>query len=375
MLIQLKNYFTVDKVDALISSKVLFNGIAVSNETDKYLTKTGVEASEYPDAWRNPLGHLGIFSHNWTEKEKALLIPSQPFVRRQDFPSAFEKNIYRSSNALKGLKNIGYNVLAVTSPYQPENGEAYQRKFNAASNAFKNWFSINVGPRYEITNDETFVDMLDDIEAKITTIEAKGEIVDAVNSKFKVVPGHEVVLLNGISLQKEVLPSAAIGFGLPEDGVYPYVYVYDLIDEKEVITWQINKAAKKDEMLQLKFSIELKSLASTEVKHILSTNDKALINYMSSEDMDKRLIDFTKTKSMPSPSIEIEMGRLVVNYVDINGVEEIVDDSVDKPDDSKTDQPSPELPNTGFSNTLLYSAALFIGEGLILILVNRTREE
>ncbi len=52
-----------------------------------------------------------------------------------------------------------------------------------------------------------------------------------------------------------------------------------------------------------------------------------------------------------------------------------MDDSVDKPDDSKTDQLSPELPNTGFSNTLLYSAALFIGAGLILILVNRTREE
>lgn len=214
-----KNYFTVDKVDALISSKVLFNGIAVSDETDKYLTKTGVEASEFPDAWRNPLGHLGIFSHNWTEKEKALLIPLQPFVRRQGFPSAFEKNIYMSGSALKGLKNLGYNVLAVTSPYQPENGEAYKRKFNAASNAFKNWFSINVGPRYEITNDETFVDMLDDIEAKITTIVAKGEIVDEVNSKFKVVPGHEVVLLNGISLQKEVLPSGAIGFGLPEDGL------------------------------------------------------------------------------------------------------------------------------------------------------------
>ncbi len=135
------------------------------------------------------------------------------------------------------------------------------------------------------------------------------------------VPGHEVVLLNGISLQKEVLPSGAIGFGLPEDGVYPYVYVYDLMDEKEVITWQINKAAKKDGMLQFKSSIELKSLPSTEGKHVLPTNDKALINYMSSEDMDKGLIDFTKTKSMPSPSIEIEMGRLVVNYVDINGVE------------------------------------------------------
>lgn len=38
------------------------------------------------------------------------------------------------------IKDAGYNVLAVTSPYQSEDGESYKRKFNAASNAFKDWF-------------------------------------------------------------------------------------------------------------------------------------------------------------------------------------------------------------------------------------------
>lgn len=45
-------------------------------------------------------------------------------------------------------------MLAVTSPYQPEDGESYKRKFNAANNAFKDWFEdwfeINIGKRYEI---------------------------------------------------------------------------------------------------------------------------------------------------------------------------------------------------------------------------------
>lgn len=91
-----------------------------------------------------------IFFHTWIPAELDLVIPSFSFTQRSDFPTAFEKNIYLSGNEFLDIKDAGYNVLAVTSSYQPEDGESYKRKFNAASNAFKDWFEINIGKRYEI---------------------------------------------------------------------------------------------------------------------------------------------------------------------------------------------------------------------------------
>lgn len=231
------NFFTVEKIDDLIRNKVLLSGTSVSDETKKYLVETGSSVGEYPDNWRNPYASYGFINHTWTAEEKATLITNSAYTQMADFPTAFEKNIYLSGNEFLEMKQQGYNVIAVTSPYQPEDGSAYKRKFNATSNAFKDWFEQNIGERYETTENETFVDMLDDLESDLTYLVGKGEIVDVVAPEFAVVSGYETVTLNGIELAKTVLDNGDIAFGSKNNGVYPYVYHYEKIDDEEVITW------------------------------------------------------------------------------------------------------------------------------------------
>ncbi|MEG0469598.1 MAG: hypothetical protein RR562_06785, partial [Longicatena sp.] len=308
------NFFTVDKVDDLINKKVFFNGTAVSSETDKYLTQTGSSVGEFPDIWRNPYAGYGIINHTWTSEEKALLISDWRYTQRADFPTAFEKNIYLSGNEFLELKDAGYNVIAVTSPYQPDDGSAYKRKFNAASNAFKDWFESNIGDRYEITEGESFVNLLDDLESELTYLLGKGEIVDVVDSHFEVLPDTAQITLNGAPLPKTTLDNGDVAFGTAQDDVYPYVYHYEKVDGKEVITWSIHKEARKDDLLQFKFGIKLKEVPAAAGEYIYDTNEAADIDYLSSKEVKDGITEFTKTQPMPSPHVTITVGAVTAKY-------------------------------------------------------------
>ena len=341
------NFFTVDKVDDLINKKVFFNGTAVSSETDKYLTQTGSSVGEFPDIWRNPYAGYGIINHTWTSEEKALLISDWGYTQRADFPTAFEKNIYLSGNEFLELKDAGYNVIAVTSPYQPDDGSAYKRKFNAASNAFKDWFESNIGDRYEITEGESFVNLLDDLESELTYLLGKGEIVDVVDSRFEVLPDTAQITLNGAPLPKTTLDNGDVAFGTAQDDVYPYVYHYEKVDGKEVITWSIHKEARKDDLLQFKFGIKLKEVPAAAGEYIYDTNEAADIDYLSSKEVKDGITEFTKTQPMPSPHVTITVGAVTAKYVDENGVE--LDPSVTTTGETGTDYSTTEKTIAGYT--------------------------
>ncbi|MEG0528693.1 MAG: hypothetical protein RR531_14375, partial [Longicatena sp.] len=183
-----KNVFTVNSVDNLIRNKMYFNGNVIQSDYEKYLINTGKDASEYPDSWKN--------THTWTVEELDGLATSAEATNRQLFPTSFEKNIYMSGNEFLKIKNKGYNIIGLTSPYQEEDGSSFKRKFNAASNAFKDWFELNIGTRYESTKNESMRDILDDLSAEWSYLIGKGEIVDTVNDKFIVIDGFETVSLN-----------------------------------------------------------------------------------------------------------------------------------------------------------------------------------
>lgn len=310
--------FTVSSVNNLIENKVLFSGTAVSTETDKYLTKFGPEASEYPDSWRNPLAHYGIINHTWTQAEKDTLITNYAFTTRDDFPTSFEKNIYQSGHQFLEMKNEGINVVAITSPYQAGT-ETWQIPFNAASNAFKDWFEVNIGKRYDSLRNETFVDMLDDIESEIVYLVGKGTIDDVIDSRFDVIENSAEVLLNGTALPATQLSSNEIGFGSADNGTYQYVYRYNVIGDKEVVSWDINKEARIDDLLQFKFGVKLSTLPTSVGVHTLETNEHAAIEYITSKEVKDGVTDYTKVQSMPSPTVQIEMGEIITRYVDTNG--------------------------------------------------------
>lgn len=312
--------FTEDAVNNLILNKVLFSGTSVTDETEKYLTQTGEAVGEFPDNWRNPYAPY-ITSHTWTSEEKALLIEDLSFTKKKEFPTAFEKNIYLSGNKFLELKDAGYNVIAVTSPYQPDDGSSYKRKFNAASNAFKDWFESNIGDRYEITEGESFKNLLDDLESELTYLLGKGKIVDIVDSHFDVLPDTAQIMLNGTPLPKTTLDSGDVAFGTPQDDIYPYVYHYEKVEGKEVITWSINKEARKDDLLQFKFSIKLKEVPAAAGEYIYDTNEAADIDYLSSKEVNDGVKEFTKTQTMPSPYVPITVGAVTVKYVDEDGIE------------------------------------------------------
>lgn len=297
---------------------MLFSGTTVSAETDKYLTKFGPEASEYPDVWRNPYAHVGVINHTWTQEEKDTLIADYSFTARDDFPTSFEKNIYQSGRQFLQLKNEGVNVVAVTSPYQ-EGTESWQISFNAASNAFKDWFELNIGDRYESSRNESFINMLDDIESELVYLVGKGTITDIVDSRFEVIPNTAQVLLNGTALAPTQISSNEIGFGTPDNSVYQYVYRYSVEGGKEVIRWDINKEARVDDLLQFKFGIKLITLPTTVGVHTLETNESANIEYLSSKEVKENITDYTKTQSMPSPTIQVEMAQVISNFVDEDG--------------------------------------------------------
>lgn len=63
-------FFTVDKVDNLIRNKTFFNGVSVSDETEKYLTQFGPSIGEYPDSWRNPYANYGTLITHGLHKKK-----------------------------------------------------------------------------------------------------------------------------------------------------------------------------------------------------------------------------------------------------------------------------------------------------------------
>ncbi len=303
--------FTVDAVDKLVHQKIFFTGTPVSAETDKYLTQTGPDAGEFPDGWR--------VLHTWTIEEKSKVIVDWTFTQRKDFPTAFEKNIYKSAHEMLDIKNTGINILAVTSPYQAEDGSAYKRKFNAASNAFKDWFEINIGTRYEITENESFTNLLDDLESKYTYLLGKGEIVDVIADKFTLVPGKQDVVLNGIVLPQTELGNGDVAFGTEVNGVYPYVYHYENVDGEETVTWNINKEARKDDLLQFKFAIRLKEIPSDAGEYLFDTNESAHIDYISSKEVDDGVTTYTKTQDMPSPKAPVNVGEVIATYVDADG--------------------------------------------------------
>lgn len=52
-----------------------------------------------------------------------------------------------------------------------------------------------------------------------------------VNSDFKVVPGNEMVSLNGTPLIITALGNGDLAFGRANNGVYPYIYHYEINSE------------------------------------------------------------------------------------------------------------------------------------------------
>lgn len=307
-----KEVFSIEAVDRLIRDKVFFTGTPASAETEKYLTQTGPDVGEFPDSWRT--------FHNWTESEKSKVIVDWTYTQRKDFPTAFEKNIYKSAHEMLDIKQTGINIIAVTSPYQPDDGSVYKRKFNAASNAFKDWFELNIGSRYEITENESFTNLLDDLESKFTYLIGKGEIRDVIASEFEVIPGKEEIILNGETLNSAILDNGDIGFGTPVDNFYPYVYHYETINGKEVVTWYINKEARMDDLLQFKFAIKLKEIPNESGEYWFDTNESAKIDYLSSKEVNDGVSDYTKTQVMPSPQAPVSVGKVLIHYIDEDGM-------------------------------------------------------
>lgn len=214
------------------------------------------------------------------------------------------------------------NVIAVTSPYHDiSDGQTYKYKFRSASDAFKLWFEQNIGSRYEVTENETFVDMLDDLESELNYLVGKGEIVDVVTPEFEMVSGYEKVTLNGNELPKTVLDSGDLAFGDEENGVYPYVYTYEKNNGVETVKWIINKAASVGDQLKFKFGIKLIDIPTSPGSHTLNTNLSADIHYMTSKEVGEGVTSYTKTQSMPSPTVNINIGEVISKYVDEDGVE------------------------------------------------------
>ncbi|TLG73016.1 MucBP domain-containing protein [Culicoidibacter larvae] len=308
---------TVDAIANLIDNKVFFNGTPVDSQTEPYLLQAGAAIGEYPDSWQYS------FIHTFTEAEKATM-PTYTLTRSAAWPTMMEKNIYLTGNLFKDMKASGYNVMAVTTPYQPQTGaggEAYKIKFNTVTNSYKDWFEQEIGTRYETTNGDTFLDMLDDIESELIYLLGKGKITDVVHPDFKIVPGIQpTVLLNDVALAVTDLGNGSYGFGSEDNGVYPYVYnVSTDVNGKETVTWDINKEATKDDVLKFTFRIELKDIPNQPGDYTYDTNESAVVDYMDSKEAKEGVSDFTKQTSLPSPQVTVKRVGVLVRHVDEAG--------------------------------------------------------
>lgn len=308
---------TVDAVANLIDNKVFFNGTAVDSQTEPYLLQAGAAIGEYPDSWRYS------FVHTFTDAEKATM-PPYSLTRTAAWPTMMEKNIYLSGNLFKDMKASGYNVMAVTTPYQPQTGaggENYKIKFNAVTNSFKDWFAQEIGTRYETTDGDTFLDMLDDIESELVYLLGKGKITDVVNPEFKIVAGSEpTVLLNDTPLAVTDLGNGSYGFGAADNGVYPYVYTVSTDGNgKETVVWDINKEASKDDVLKFTFRVELQNIPNQPGEYTYDTNESAVVDYMDSKEAKDGVTDFTKQTTLPSPQVTVKRVGVVVRHVDEAG--------------------------------------------------------
>ena len=184
-----------DDIEKLITNNILFSGEIpgdriVDSMSYNWLTHIGPETGELPMIYdTNGSVNSGTLS---TTYYNVPLLPTDLEYSADDVPTPFEKSIYHTGNTILDIKNEGYRLHAITTPYRPGSIQ-----FNFMR-AYQMWFSEYIGARYHITSTQDLVDYEDDqsIDLAFDNIKGNmfyelvsGKLVDYINiDDFAVLP-------------------------------------------------------------------------------------------------------------------------------------------------------------------------------------------
>lgn len=310
--------FDVSDIENLVNNRILLNGVkAASGYLD---VENPLESNMYSYVDKD-----AIIARADSDTDFSNSLPIAYDYFTNDVPAMMENGIYQTAHVLLDMKNSGYNMITLTKDY-------YSGYLDSMATSFQLWFEKHIGPRYDLRagSTQTTDDIFEQIAYRVTNIFANGTLSTTFEDGFDFVENSATVVFNDVQLTPTPLANGDIGYGNPNDDIYPFVLSYDNTSE-EVLSLAVNFNMKHDDVIELNYGVKYigtGSLDDVDTTKVLPISTNAVFSYLSISDALKgntteKVIHFDSPEvsvstincAVPTP----KKGDVIAHYVDEEG--------------------------------------------------------